>query len=311
MFKPLKPLFEAVRLPWKLKAKLEEKEKEIDNLENRIEQLEEEKNSWQERFEAEKERRSELARKKQEAEEERNRLMERLEENSERSEESQEDNLTTDNPEFQDLDFSEAVNALEKIKSVNSPDRDLATIYSPGELNEVSSLKTLKNSVSSERFSVLQNQSSFVAFSDPVLGVFVLKMKPFFDDLVKTENSFEVGKLLQFLKKKKHWCLVSAGETGIYREENGSFEQVERITNRVDREHSKGGFSQGRFERKRDEQIEQHKEQIQEKLEAYSNVYLIGDKRLCKDLDGKYLGGFNPNRSKPEQFYSFRFCAFF
>ena len=300
-----------MRLPWELKAKLREKEKEIGNLEDRIEQLEEEKNSWQERFEAEKERRSELSRKKQEAEEERNRLMERLEENNERSEENREDSLTTDNSEFQDLDFSEAVEALEKIKSVNSPRKDLATIYSPGKLSDVSSLKTLKNSVSSERFSVLQNQSSFVAFSDPVLGVFVLKMKPFFNDLDKTENSFEVEKLLQFLKEKKHWCLVSAGETGIYREENGGFEQVERITNRVDREHSKGGFSQGRFERKRDEQIEQHKEQIQEKLEAYSNVYLVGDKKLCKDLDGKYLGGFNPNRGKPGQFYGFRFRTFF
>lgn len=297
-----------MRLPWKLKAEVEEKEQEIDDLENRIEELEEEKNSWKKRFEAEKERRSELSRKKQEAEEERNRLEEKLE-STDQTGVTVEDETEPSN--FRDLSFNEVRKTLEKIGSISSPEEDLITVYSPEKVEDISELRELKNSIPKNQYSRLQDNESFVAFSDPVLGVFILKMNPFFPDKVSVRDSFEVGEIQRFIEKKKYWCLVSAGETEIYREENGDFEQVERIKTRVDSEHKKGGFSQGRFERKREEQMEQHVEQVKEAVEEYPQVYLLGDKKLCQQLNGDYLGGFDPNRSKLEQFYGFKFCTFF
>lgn len=293
-----------MKLPWKSKAELEDR---IEELEERIEELEDEKESWRKRFEAEKERRSELSRKKQEAEEELNRLKQKLED-EETEDESGDGEKSLD---FEKLEFREARKVLEKLGSLESDKRELVTVYSPGELEDLSDLKSLKNSVDRETYSVLQKRESFVAFIDAELGVFILEMSPFFNERVEVAESFQVRELLEFLESGKRWALVSAGETVVYREEDGEVEEIDRIKSRVEKEHSKGGFSQGRFERKRDEQIENHVEKTEELLEGYEDVFVVGDRRFCEDLPGDYLGGFDPNEPRPEQFYGFRFAAVF
>ena len=180
-------------------------------------------------------------------------------------------------------------------------------MYCPEEVEDLSELKSLKNSVDREHYSVLQEEESFVAFIDPELGVFMLKMAPFFSEKFSIGKEFEVEVLLGFLESEKYWALVSAGETAVYSEEGGDLEELEKVKSRVDKEHSKGGFSQGRFERKRDEQIENHLDKTEELLKDYPDAYVLGDKRFCEDLPGKYLGGFDGNRQKPGQFYRFRF----
>mgnify|MGYP002763041299 CR=1 FL=1 len=76
---------------------------------------------------------------------------------------------------------------------------------------------------------------------------------------------------------------------------------------RVDNQQKKGGFSQRRIERKRDEQLEAHIEKTEELLEEFEDVNLLGNKKLCKDLQGEYLGGFDSSRSPgPMLFYDFR-----
>ena len=133
-------------------------------------------------------------------------------------------------------------------------------------------------------------------------------MSPFFKSKFVVEEFFDIADLLEFFNSEKHWVLVSAGKTKVLREESGRVEEVESVKSRVDREHSKGGFSQGRFERKRDEQIEKHVKQVKQVLEDFDeeSLYVLGDKKLCDELPGSYLGGFDPNRKKPEQFYQFQ-----
>lgn len=296
-----------MKLPWKLKDELEEKEQKIEELEDQIEELEDEKQSWKERFEAEKDRRSELSRKKQEAEEKLNRLQERLEDR-EPEEEVQEEAGELD---FRSPDFREAKGILQRLGSISSDQRELVTVYCPNELDDLSDLKSLKNSIDRDTYSMLKNRESFVAFIDSELGAFILEMSPFFDEKVEVAESFETEELLNFLETEKSWALVSAGETTVYREEDGDVEELDRITSRVDKEHSKGGFSQGRFERKREQQIEKHMDQAEELLRDYEEVFVLGDSRFCEELPGTYLGGFDPNVKRPDQFYGFRFAAVF
>ena len=130
-----------MKLPWKLNDELKER---LEQKEEKIEELKEEKQSWKERFEAEKDRRSELSRKKQEAEQERNRLKEKLKDRGQEVEESAED----DESEFRSLEFNDARKLLEKLDSMQSPERELVTVYCPGEVDNLSDLKSLKNSVS-------------------------------------------------------------------------------------------------------------------------------------------------------------------
>lgn len=298
-----------MKLPWG-SDEVKKREAEIEELKEQISELKEEKQSWKERFESEKERRKELSRKKQEAEEELNRLNDKLRNSGSEEEEpeTQEDQKNN----FKPISFGKSHDMLLKLDSVESNEKDLVTVYSPEDLNDLEDLRGLKNSISAEQFSELQDLEGFVAFLDQDTGNTVLKMSAFFDSKFVLEEFFDIADLLDFFNSEKYWVLVSAGETKVFQEEAGEIEEVESIKSRVDREHSKGGFSQGRFERKRDEQIESHVKQVKQVLEDFDEdrVFLLGEEKLCEDLPGKYLGGFDPNRKKPSQFYGFQLMRF-
>jgi peptide subunit release factor 1 (eRF1) len=72
---------------------------------------------------------------------------------------------------------------------------------------------------------------------------------------------------------------------GVYEaDEQVSFEGFESD---VKSDHSKGGFSQSRFERVRDEQIETHVEKCETTLDSVDadRLYVVGDRRLIGELD--------------------------
>lgn len=284
-----------MRLPWK-------KQQRIEELQDRIESLEEEKQELEKRFKREKERRSRLASEKQEAQEELNRLKDKirsLEDDNGEEEEKQE-------LEREELGFDRAYRILEKLASIESPEDDLVTVFSPGKVQEVEDLRGLKNAVNLEQLEFLREARSFVAFLDQDFFQLALKTRPFFSGEWELGDGFEVSPVIDFIEGEKVWALVSAGETRIFREKAGEVEELETVKSRVDRQHGKGGFSQDRFERKRDEQVQQHLEEVEEALEGLENVYLLGERSLCQQLPGEYLGGFDPNASGPEQFYQFQ-----
>lgn len=296
-----------MKLPWnkntendpekeKLEAQLTEKEEKIEKLENMLE--------------AEKKRRSNLAREKQGVEEKINRLKDKLRNIEQEKPETQNKNEKRSEPE--PVNFSKSLSVLEKLDSIESREKDLVTVYSPESLNNIEDLRGLKNSISKEQYSEIEGLESFTAFLNQDIGNTILEMRPFFDSKFVAESFFDIRELLDFIRSEKYWVLVSAGNTQIFQEVNGDHEEIESIKSRVDREHSKGGFSQGRFERKREEQIEKHVKQVRNVLKDFDGgeLYILGDKKLCEDLPGRYLGGFNPNRKKPEQFYQFRLTRF-
>ncbi|MFB6292288.1 MAG: Vms1/Ankzf1 family peptidyl-tRNA hydrolase [Candidatus Nanohaloarchaea archaeon] len=289
-----------MKLPW---GDGDERE---ELLENELEELREEKQRLEERFEAEKERRSKLSREKQEAQEELNRLRDRVRSlEAENGDEEEAD----DSRGFRDISVEEARSLLEKLSTVESPEEDLLTIYSPGEFESLDDLKGLKNALPQQRYGLVSGREGFAAFMDDTVFSIVLRTRPFFEPGWSLSDSFSPGRLLDFLDSEKTWVLVSAGETRVFRESSGRSEEVESVKTRVDSKHSSGGFSQGRFERKRDEQVEEHLEQVEEVLEEYDDIYLLGDRSLCKQLRGEYMGGFDPNQGRPEVFYSFQLLS--
>jgi hypothetical protein len=292
-----------MKLPWKKKdERIKQLQSEKKQLEDRIGELEDELESMEERYEAEKERRSELARKKQQAEEKLNRLEDR-EEPEEGEEDVDED---TRERELDRIEFQEAYQLLQRLDSVESPEDDLLTVYSPERVDDVGDFRGLKNAATPEQMDVLRENDSFAVFIEPDREPVLLKTRPVFAGEWSLDSEFETSPLLDFIESEKVFALVSAGETRIFRESGGDYEQIERVKSRVDRQHSKGGFSQDRFERKRDEQVDQHLEEVEEALQERENVYLLGDRRLCEDLPGEHLGGFDSNLGKPEVFYSFQ-----
>lgn len=286
-----------MKLPW-------QNDQEKQELKNRLEELEEEKQKWKNKYEAEEERRKKLSTKKQQLDKQIKELKDKLR-NKEETEEQQEAQKTG----YKSLGFDQAVSLLEKLSTVRGD--NLVTVYCPGKLSEFSELKELKNSVSKQLYRELEGEEGFVAFIDEELGGFMLKTRSFFSEKLVLEDRFETQPVQSFIEKEKQWAIVSAGETRVIEERNGEVEELEVLKSRIDREHSKGGFSQGRFERKREEQVEEHLDNVEEVLNGLnSEPFLLGDERLCKQLSGRFLGGFDSNASMLRKLYGFRLKRF-
>jgi hypothetical protein len=62
--------------------------------------------------------------------------------------------------------------------------------------------------------------------------------------------------------------------------------ETESFTTEVTESHSKGGFSQSRFERRRDEQVAEHLDRVRRTLrERDEPLALAGDRRVMDELD--------------------------
>lgn len=72
---------------------------------------------------------------------------------------------------------------------------------------------------------------------------------------------------------------------GVY--EGGERIAYEGFESEIKSDHSKGGFSQARFERIRDEQIDAHVEKATDALESIEadRLYVVGDRRLIGEFD--------------------------
>ncbi|QGA80756.1 Vms1/Ankzf1 family peptidyl-tRNA hydrolase [Candidatus Nanohalobium constans] len=289
-----------MKLPWNQKQEIEELQQEKKELQEKIEALEEDKESFKERFRAEKERRSKLSTQKQEAEEKINKLEQKIQNQGT----SRDDSTDMEGQEIEKISFKQGKRILNKLRSIESPENDLLTIYSPQTVRRLSDQQGLKSSISKENFEFLSDDKGFAAFMDEDFLQVKFKMRAFFKPKWVVSDSFDASKIFSFVEKKKKWAAVSAGETTIFEEKDGEILVREEVSSRVDSKQKKGGFSQGRFERKRQEQIDEHLELVEEKIDE--DTLLVGEKSLCKKLPGDFLGGFDGDRGSVDALYNFR-----
>lgn len=294
------------------KKRIEELEEELENLKDEISSLEEEKESFKERFEASEEKRKKLAREKQDREEKINKLENRLDSISNSAKEN-DDESDDDSRSFGELSFEEGKNLLEVLDSVNSRNSELISLFCNGDLQNVNDFKGLKNSLKSENYSILPQEGSYIYYSNNNVFNVILKTRGVFSGSWSEGNSFLADRFLDFVSEEKIWVLVSSGDSKVVREEDGSVEVLKRFNERVNRQHSKGGFSQGRFEKKREKQIKQHLENVEGFVEDLDNdnVYILSDRRHNDFLDDySYLGGFEDREKLVDSIYNFRACVY-
>jgi len=272
-----------------LKEKIEEKE-------SRIRELEEDIDSLEAQLESSEQKRKKLAREKQGAQEDLNRLEDKLESQKE-SEQSGEKDKT----ELQRLSFNKAKQLIQKLDSVEG--EDLVTIYSHGEID-------MDNYAEKKILDNLNRYKDFVLFTDHGFMDYLIRMRSFYSEEAFSGDNFDTKQLLDFMRLEKIWITVSAGESHIYWEKDGNIEKIGDLKTRIEEKHGKGGFSQGRFERKRDQQIEEFSELVEGKIGELesNNIFLVGEKQVCSRIDpGEYLGGFDSNRKTVDALYQFRF----
>jgi peptide subunit release factor 1 (eRF1) len=251
-------------------------------LKERIEDLEAEKESLASQLAAEEERRSEAARKRQDAERRVNELEAKIEELEDRLDRAADDDA---GPAFRgraDLTGRRRERVLTLLASLEAGEEGVLTAY-------------VEDEVPAAVRDALGERAPLVARAAPCLvvrdqeGIVSVGFRP----PNPPEPFCEWG---ETARVDREWvaptgryalAVVRADlfAVGTYRE--GQRESFEGFESNVKSDHSKGGFSQARFERLRDEQIREHVEKCREALADVDadRTFVVGQETLLGEFD--------------------------
>ena len=175
---------------------------------------------------------------------------------------------------------------LNRLKAFTSPENDLISAYikTPEEIPP--GMESFIKSVRSER--------GWIIFHCPQLFTQTLVPPlPLVESQVESGNIFHLDPMREMLETPVLVISAHAGDTliGVALSPD-SFEALEVIKSQVKEKHSKGGWSQKRFGRLREEDIRIHAESVEEKLKALMEIYshlakiavVGGDRTIIKQI---------------------------
>ncbi len=167
-----------------------------------------------------------------------------------------------------------------------SPEDDLLTAILPDAAGLPPEGQELAKSISSARgWIVLQSPQLFTLFLIPPF--------PIQAACTTTGSAFQLESIFEMMETPVIVILAHAGDTflGVALGKDG-FEVQDRVESQVKEKHSKGGWSQKRFERLREEDIQNHVEAVMMRLTELQRKYgsvvrfavLGGDASLSKQI---------------------------
>lgn len=254
-------------------------------LKARIQELEDERDSLAARLEAEQARRADAVTDRQAAEERINRLEDRIADLEGRME----DGEPTTEPSFRveaTLRGRRLESVLARLGSFEGDAESVLTAFVDDDVPE-----DVTELLGSRRTLVDRASPCYVVADDACLLAVALRPpvtpEPFVEwgttARIDRERLLPTGRFALALVRADTFAL------GIYEgDERVAFEGFE---SGVKADHSKGGFSQGRFERIRDGQIADHVRKcvaaIGDPPEAFDRLYVVGDRRLVGEVAGE------------------------
>lgn len=254
-------------------------------LKEQIEELEAEKEQLERQLEAESNRRADAVSERQTAQERANRLEDRVTELEDRVDRLQsQDGLELEFGARFDLRVDRLAEVLDRLRSFETgPESALTAI-----VDDESDLPGALVETFGSRVPLVRRAVPGVVYADDHSIVSVVLRPPIapepgvrWDDTFRVEEEWfrPTGRFAFGLVRSDVFAL------GIYEgTERVSFEGFETD---VKSDHSKGGYSQGRFERRRDEQIDSHVDRAIEELRAVGPVdrtILVGEQTVLDDL---------------------------
>ena len=234
-------------------------------LKDRIEELEEEKRHLERRADAEEERRSEAARKRQEAEAEINRLedkVEGLEERVERLSETDEAEVSVRGTEA--LRGARLDEVLTRLSSVETETEGALTAMVHEDVPDA-----VRDALGDRTALVRRAAPCLVCVDDAGLVAAALAPSTPPASFVEWSERFRIDSSW-FVPVEPVWVALVRSDLfalGVY--DGDHVRLVDDVESDVQASHSKGGFSQARFERRRDQQVEEHLNRAREAIEAH------------------------------------------
>ncbi|RJS78565.1 hypothetical protein CW713_09360 [Methanophagales archaeon] len=286
-----------------------ELEKRIEILQARIDELESENRVLSTRLSKQEMRTKKAVSDKQEAdlalkkaEKEIENLERTLEKQKEKTQKT--DDLALTFKRAVTLTNAQSCDLLSQIGSVSSRNEDLLTVYlrpdeSVADLNEFESTIELDQDVK-YLMQQIESATGVALFYDMKrLGMVRMLMTPPFpigESGWKLDRVFDITPLQELLERNQMICilLAHAGATFIGISNREAVIDYKVVRSSVKEKHTKGGWSQRRFERLRDEDIKHHAEKARGVFEAlmdeYKNeikmVVASGEHNLIKEITG-------------------------
>ena len=253
-------------------------------LKERIETLEEEKRHLQRRAEAEEERRSEAVADRQRAEERVNQLEDRIESLEDRVERAERNEETVEFRRVSDASGDRLTDLIGRLRGIRSDDPEgVLTAFVPDD--------AVPGSVTDwfgDRSLLVRRAAPAVVVADDTGAVSVALSTPIppepFDEWADTAQLdpawFQpAGRFAFALVRSDTFAL------GVY--EGNERVSFEGFDSDVKDAHSKGGFSQGRFERRREGQIDDHLKRARSALDDVEDVertIVVGERSVLGEV---------------------------
>lgn len=275
-----------------LREKVTDMEEELECLKNEIREKEERNNHLQEKIERLEDKKSTEIKKKQEAFQKRNRLQDKVKELEDKiSKKNEEEKKEIDGYELYEMPKSETKEFLNAISGVEFNNKRILSTYVEDDM----SLDEL-NKFSDRVTRLVRSNCPCIAYIDK-FGATNLIIEP----TIKPEKFVEWGKS----PKIESWwfdnpstytiCIVRSDTFALGNFSDGEIKEFTGFKSRVKNNHSKGGFSQSRFERIRSKQIDEHIEKCRETIKSESNgkTIVLGSEEITSrfedisDIDGR------------------------
>jgi peptide subunit release factor 1 (eRF1) len=253
-------------------------------LKERIEELEEEKRHLQRQLDAEEERRSEASTARQRAEERENRLEDRVAELEDRVERLQSADGTAGSPSEELLRGGRVGEVLDRLGSLSTEREGVFTAYItdehdvPDAVREAFGDRTERVAGAAPCLAAIDDAGLVsAALSVPVAP------DPFaeWDDHVRLEREW-------FEPTGEHTVALVRSDLFALGEYDGRERTAfHGFDSELKSQHSKGGFSQSRFERLRDQQIASHLERCQAAIEEVDpeRLYVVGEGSVIHEFE--------------------------
>ncbi|WP_418280842.1 Vms1/Ankzf1 family peptidyl-tRNA hydrolase [Halorubrum sp. DTA98] len=255
-------------------------------LKERIEELEERNHHLERRAEAEADRRSDAVADKQRVEERANRLDDRIEELEDRISRAESDAVDVEFRRVSDVRGDRLDDVLGRLRAIESDDPEgLLTAFVPDD----DAVPTSVSDRLGDRSRLVRRAAPAVVVTDDtgvVSGTLSPALPP--DPFDEWESRFRLRDEWFRPTGRFAFALVRSDVFAV-----GTYEGTERVAfegfvSDVKEAHSKGGFSQGRFERRREGQIDDHLKKVRSELAAVvddvDRTIVVGERSVLGDV---------------------------
>ena len=257
-------------------------------LKERIADLEEDKHHLERRVEAEEERRAEAVTARQEAEQRVNRLEDRIAELEDRVERTESSEADLQFRGVETLRGDRLTEVLDRLDSVETDPEGALTAMVDGS----GDLPDGVADAFGDHAVLVDRAAPCLAVADDaglVSAALVPPVAP--DPFTDWNDGFRVDRSWFQPTGRFALALVRSDLFALGTYEDGERVDFEGFESDVKGDHSKGGFSQGRFERRRDAQIDEHLEECEDAIEAAvsgdgpDRLFVVGEATLLGEFE--------------------------